>query len=272
MSTMPKKVLIFDSGLGGISIFRAIQKLYPYCELIYCTDNEAFPYGNKPEHELVERVSKVLLLLDQTYMPDIFVIACNTASTVALPKVRSLIKSPVVGVVPAIKPAVAITKTPYIGLLATPGTVNRPYTQSLIDQFSGSLKWIRIGSSELVELAEKKMYGGEISTQAIEKIVTPFAQYSTSELDTIVLACTHFPLIKQEIQQVLPRIRHWVDSSDAVANRVGFWLHELGIREGDDQIPCKNHQIIFTRKLADETGIAYLLKDLDIKKTNTLGV
>lgn len=272
MSTAPKKVLVFDSGLGGISIFQAIHKQYPFCELIYCSDNEAFPYGNKAEHELIERVSKVLLKLDQTCKPDIFVIACNTASTVALPKLRSLIKSPVVGVVPAIKPAVAIAKTPYIGLLATPGTVNRAYTQSLIDQYSGSFKWLKIGSSELVQLAEKKMYGDAISIASIEKIVAPFAQYPASELDTIVLACTHFPLIKQEIQQSLPHIIHWIDSSEAIANRVGFWLHELGMREGDAQVAHKNHQIIFTRKIPDESAIAALLKNLDIKSINTLSV
>src|SRR6478735_2412775 len=124
MVTPPKKVLIFDSGLGGLSIFSAIQLRYPFCELIYCSDNEAFPYGTKPEDALINRVSQVLIRLDQEIKPDIIVIACNTASTVALPKVRSLIKAPVVGVVPAIKPAALIAKTPLIGLLATPGTVN----------------------------------------------------------------------------------------------------------------------------------------------------
>jgi len=272
MSTTVKKVLIFDSGLGGISIFQAIQKQYPFCQLLYCSDNEAFPYGSKAENELIERVSKVLLQLDKTYKPDIFVIACNTASTVALPKIRSLIKSPVVGVVPAIKPAAAIAKTSHIGLLATPGTISRAYTQSLIDQFSASFNWIKVGSAELVTLVEKKMYGEALAIQSIKKIVAPFTHYPANELDTIVLACTHFPLIRQELQEALPNILHWIDSSEAIANRVGFWLHELGIREGDNEIPHEDHEIIFTQKLTDASGISSLLQKLNIKKINTLKV
>jgi glutamate racemase len=266
------KVLVFDSGLGGISIFQAIRKQYPFCELVYCSDNAAFPYGDKAEHALIERVSKVLLQLDSVVKPDIFVIACNTASTVALPHVRSLIKAPVVGVVPAIKPAAALAKSPCIGLLATPGTVNRAYTQSLIDQFAGSFKWVKIGSSELVLIAEKKMYGHDIKLQSVQKIVAPFAQYPTNELDTIVLACTHFPLIRPELQQALPHIRNWIDSSEAIANRVGFWLHELGLREGDDQKIHEKHQIFFTQKIADDSGISPLLKNLDIKTINILSI
>jgi len=268
MTTAAKKILVFDSGLGGTSIFQAIQKQYPFCQLLYCSDNEAFPYGSKPETELVERVSKVLTELDQIWKPDIFVIACNTASTIALPKIRSLIKAPVVGVVPAIKPAALIAQTPAIGLLATPGTIQRAYTQALIDQFAPNIKWIKVGSSELVQLAENKMLGEPVASQSIEKIVEPFRKYSTKELDTIVLACTHFPLLKQELQQALPNIVNWVDSSEAIANRVGFWLHELGIHEGDDLKKNSDHQIFFTKKIRDEKKLAPLLKKLNIKMTD----
>ena len=270
--TAPKKVLVFDSGLGGTSIFQAIQKQYPFCQLLYCSDNEAFPYGNKPEAELIARVSKVLMRLDADYHPDIFVIACNTASTVALPKVRSLIKAPVVGVVPAIKPAALIANTPAIGLLATPGTIHRAYTQALIDQFAPSFKWIKIGSAELVQIAEKKMYGEAVSSAAIQKIIAPIAQCSSAELDTVVLACTHFPLIKQELQQALPHITNWIDSSEAIANRVGFWLHELGIHEGDDRLAQEDNKIIFTQKPDEESKLSSLLKKLHIKKTDILAI
>lgn len=272
MTARPKKILIFDSGLGGISILQAIWKQYPFCQLLYCTDNEAFPYGTKPEAELIERVSKVLIQLEKNYNPDIFVIACNTASTVALPKVRSLIKAPVVGVVPAIKPAVALAKTPCIGLLATPGTIHRAYTQSLIDQFGGSLQWIRIGSSELVQLAESKMYGRDISAASLQEIVAPFSQCPPTELDTVVLACTHFPLIKPELQQALPNILNWIDSSEAIANRVGFWLHTLGLRIKGNPPPSENNEIIFTKALPDTSGITPLLQKLSITKINTLSI
>jgi glutamate racemase len=154
------------------------------------------------------------------------VVACNTASTVALPRIRERFTQPVIGVVPAIKPAAVISQSKTIALLATPGTVNREYTHTLIDEFAKDCTIISVGSSELVQLAERKLHGEAISPAQLQPIVAPIAE--NPQIDTIVLACTHFPLLKEELQQVLPNITHWVDSGEAIARRVGHWLNKLG--------------------------------------------
>jgi glutamate racemase len=272
MTPAPAKILVFDSGLGGISILEAIQQQHPGCALIYCSDNAAFPYGTKPEAQLIERVGKVFARLDREFHPDILVVACNTASTVALPHVRNLVRAPVIGVVPAIKPAAAIAQTPRIGLLATPGTIQRSYTQSLIDEFGSHYDWIKVGSSELVQLAEHKMYGGIPAQSSIEKIVAPFTQFSAGELDTLVLACTHFPLVKQELQSALPGIKNWIDSTSAIANRVGFWLGELGLNGNTLHAMDRSHQIVFTKVLDEKENIAQVLKKFHLGKTSILDI
>ena len=116
------------------------------------------------------------------------------------------------------------------------------------------------------------MYGRDISATSLQEIVAPFSQCPAAELDTVVLACTHFPLIKAELQQALPNIHNWIDSSEAIANRVGFWLHTLGLRTSDSQSPAENNEIIFTKTLPDTSGIAPLLQKLAIKKTSTLNL
>jgi glutamate racemase len=219
------RILVFDSGVGGLSILQEIRQQYPACSFFYASDNAAFPYGTKTEEELVERVDAVLHQLQQTTQADIIVIACNTASTVALPRIRERFSQPVIGVVPAIKPAAALSHSKTIGLLATPGTVKREYTQQLINEFAADCKIISIGSSELVHLAEERLRGEIITQEQLQPIIQPFID--NSAIDTVVLACTHFPLLKEELQIALPNITHWVDSGAAIARRVGYWLQEL---------------------------------------------
>lgn len=263
-------ILVFDSGLGGLTIYSAILKQFPFASLIYCSDNEAFPYGGKSETELINRVSDVLLTINEDFNPDILVIACNTASTVVLPRIRNLIKQAIVGVVPAIKPAASVAQTTHIGLLATPGTVQRPYTRHLIEQFAPGFQWVTVGSSELVQLAEQKMYGRTPSPEAILSAVTKLTHYDSNEMDTLVLGCTHFPLLKQELKQALPHIKHWIDSSDAIANRVGFWLHELGFQESG-LTPSPN-KLIFTKKITDESLLQGIMKEHQLTQLNYLPV
>lgn len=260
------KVLIFDSGFGGISILREIRKQSPHCQLVYCSDNGGFPYGTKDEDTLISRVNAVLQDLFLQEKPDIIVVACNTASTVALPVIRNQLDIPIVGVVPAIKPASKIAKSQRIGLLATPGTINRPYTQSLIKQFGSDFQWIKVGSSELVQLAEDMMFGSEVPAHDVDSIVAPFSHYSENELDTMVLACTHFPLLKQELQHALPNIKNWVDSTCAIAERVTFWLHELGFYNDSESYNQENHyasphqhQFIFTREINQQDKLMQFL-------------
>lgn len=216
------KILIFDSGVGGLSILQEVRRQLPDCTYIYACDNRAFPYGTKEEQALVQRVDQVLNALIRRVHPDLVVVACNTASTVALPRIRAQFSKPVVGVVPAIKPAALHSASKTIGLLGTPGTVNRPYTQQLINEFAADCTVIKIGSSVLVELAEAKLRGAAVDLEQLGAIIAPF--FNTSELDTIVLACTHFPLLLEELSAAAPRQVSWIDSGNAIARRVASLL------------------------------------------------
>jgi glutamate racemase len=219
------RLLIFDSGVGGLSILQEIHQQYPDCSVFYASDNAAFPYGPKTPEMLVDRVDTVLHQLETITQADIIIVACNTASTVALPRIRERFSQPVIGVVPAIKPAAAVSHTKTIALLATPGTVNRDYTHTLINEFASDCTIVSVGSSELVELAERKLRGETITQTQLAPIVAPILE--NTAVDTIVLACTHFPLLKKELQQALPHISNWVDSGEAIARRVGYWIEQL---------------------------------------------
>src|SRR5690606_36569535 len=212
------RVLVFDSGVGGLSILAEIRARVPHCELVYACDNGAFPYGTKGEEELVARVDWVLKALIRATAPDIVVVACNTASTVALPHVHAHFQKPVVGVVPAIKPAAKLTQSGVIGLLATPATVARPYTLGLIADFASHCTVHRLGSARLVQIAEDKLRGQTPKTTEIRYIISPLL--ADPALDTLVLACTHFPLLRAELEAADPRPVQWVDSGEAIARRV----------------------------------------------------
>ena len=217
-SPRPPRVLVFDSGVGGLSILAEIRARLPHCEPVYACDNAAFPYGTKAEEELVERVDAVIRALIPAVSPDIVVVACNTASTVALPRIRAHFRKPVVGVVPAIKPAAVASRSGVIGLLATPGTVARPYTQQLIDDFASHCTVHRLGSRRLVEIAEDKLRNKLPDPGEIRDIISPL--FVDPALDTLVLACTHFPLLRAELEAAMPRPVQLIDSGEAIARRV----------------------------------------------------
>lgn len=243
-STHNPRVLVFDSGVGGLSIARAIKQQHAYIDIIYASDNAAFPYGTKPEAVLIARITTVIKQLQRQIHADMIVIACNTASTVALPALREVFKTPVIGVVPAVKPAAVLSKSKVIGLLATPGTIARSYTHELIQNFAVDCRFIFIGSEKLVTLAEHKLQGFDIAPEEINDIVGAFKE--DNQIDTIVLACTHFPLLIDELQVALPNITYWVDSGDAIARRVDYWLSELNLAK-QPKIAVK-HQCIFTEE------------------------
>src|SRR5690606_9470593 len=155
-------ILVFDSGVGGLSVHAAIAAQLPGETYVYACDNAAFPYGPKPEDELVERVHAVLDALIARFQPKLLIVACNTASTVALPRLRQHYTLPIVGVGPATKPAAAISRTRVIGLLATPGTIRRAYTDQLIRDFADACAIVRIGSADLVQIAEHKLRQGRV--------------------------------------------------------------------------------------------------------------
>lgn len=211
-------VLIFDSGVGGLSIFDAVRAQLPQLPLVYACDNEGFPYGPRAADDLVRRVDTVLRRLIVAVDPALVVIACNTASTVALPLLRDHYRVPFVGVVPAIKPAAQVSRNKVIGLLATPGTVQRPYTDDLIREFASDCTVKRIGSRALVEIAEDVLRGAEAPLPILQQIIAPF--FAPPAVDTVVLGCTHFPLLKSALAAVAPEGVQWVDSGAAIARRV----------------------------------------------------
>ncbi|OAN19234.1 glutamate racemase [Photobacterium jeanii] len=211
-----KSVLIFDSGVGGLSVYQEIRQLLPELHYVYAFDNAAFPYGELDETVLINRTQEIVSRLVEKHNVDLVVIACNTASTVVLPSLRTLVNIPVVGVVPAIKPAAAMSERKVIGLLATPATVKRRYTQDLIAEFAQDCEVLMIGSTRLVEIAEQKLRGEAVSIEEIQHILSPWL----NKVDGIVLGCTHFPLLKDEIQQAFSSPVQIIDSGKAIANRV----------------------------------------------------
>ncbi len=220
-----KRVLVFDSGVGGLSVLDAIAAFGRDLVLDYVADNAWLPYGLKSDGDLRARVPALLSGLVAQWSPDLVVVACNTASTIALDAVRAALSIPVVGVVPPIKPAVALTRTGVIGLLATPATVRRAYTNDLIVQFAPDKRVVRFGSSALVEAAERKLRGEDFDPAAItEAIDGLFGAPGGAEIDVVALACTHFPLLADELAAASPRACVWLDSGDAIARRVASVL------------------------------------------------
>ena len=214
------KVLVFDSGMGGLTIAREIRACAPNLAVDYAADTGFFPYGDKSDAELRARLPDLARALVEQAQPDVFVIACNTASTLALAAVREAVSLPVVGTVPAIKPAVALSQTKTIGLLATPGTIRRAYTAELVQKFAADAHILMQGSVELVHMAEALASGEPVSLDAFRRVLTPLFEADTQQsMDTIVLACTHFPLIRGELAAAVPRPVNFVDSGEAIARQ-----------------------------------------------------
>jgi len=188
-------------------------------------DLAGFPYGIKSEQELIQRVVGLLEFSLPVYQPQIVVIACNTASTLVLDELRRQFEVPFVGVVPAIKPAAQLTLSGVIAVLATEGTVNRDYTRRLVHDFASDKKVILYGSAKLVFLAEQKLKGHPSNNADIDNEVGALKNHPL--LDTVVLACTHFPLLKDELSRALPQVKYWVDSGEAIARRVQYWLNQI---------------------------------------------
>lgn len=222
LSDLRPTVLVFDSGVGGLSVYDEIRQLLPDLHYIYAFDNLGFPYGEKEGAFIIERVVKIVEEIERRHPLSAVVIACNTASTVTLPALRERFSFPVVGVVPAVKPAAKLTRNGIVGLLATKATVQRAYTHELIARFAADCDIRLLGSSELVEIAEAKLHGMPVEKSALKKILRPWLSMAEPP-DTVVLGCTHFPLLKDELNDVLPDGTRLVDSGAAIARRVA-WL------------------------------------------------
>jgi len=233
--SMPLKVdvMVFDSGVGGLSILDSIRTSWPDLSYCFVGDSAGLPYGEKTESWLVARVPLVIEKALQHIQCKILIVACNTASTIVLPALRTKFNFPVIGVVPAIKPAALMSQKKIIGLLATPATVQRQYTDALIEEFARDCEVIKIGSSRLVTIAEEKLRGVSPRREELMDILKPFTK---QQPDVVVMGCTHFPLLREELSEILPDIT-WVDSGAAIAKRVEhFAIHpSASSRSGDGQ-------------------------------------
>lgn len=215
-------LLFFDSGVGGLSVLGPTRQLLPTAPIVYAADSAGFPYGKRTESELATRVPALLGRLVERFRPRLAVIACNTASTIALDHARAALDIPVVGTVPAIKPAAEISKSRVIGVLGTEATVRQPYVDDLAERFAADCIVIRHGSQELVELAEAKLAGAPISIQEVHDAVAPMLwQPDGEKMDVMVLACTHFPLLAEEIAAAFPAIAQ-VDGGPGIARRIAY--------------------------------------------------
>lgn len=211
-----------DSGVGGLSVSRDMRVRMPELQQSYCADDAFRPYGEKTEAQIRARMPALLAPLCDMLQPDIVVIACNTASTTALPAIRAVLNLPIVGVVPAIKPAVAASRARRIAVLGTPGTVRRRYVDDLIERYARDCEVRLKGSLDLVEQAERKLRGDPIDSGIIAAEIAPLFQ--GPPIDAVVLACTHFPLLREELAAVAPYPVDWIDSGDAIARRVAHLL------------------------------------------------
>ncbi len=225
-------ILVFDSGLGGLTVFREIVKARPDAQLVYLADDQRFPYGDIPEAELIERVVKVFSDAIATHTPNLIVNACNTASTLTLAACRAAYPSvPIVGTVPAIKPACAASKSRLVAVLGTRATVSREYTHALIREFSQGCDVKLVGSAKLAPMAEAELNGAPASDAALAAEIAPcFVEAGGMRTDTIVLACTHYPLLLERLRKLSPWPVEWIDPAPAIARRV---VNLLGAAHGN---------------------------------------
>jgi glutamate racemase len=238
MNTGVPGILVFDSGLGGLTVFAELLKARPDARFVYAADDAAFPYGGLHEDMLRDRVLAVIARLVARHDPDLVVIACNTASTLVLPHLRARFALPFVGTVPAIKPAGEASRSRLFSVLATPGTVARDYTQDLVRAYAGGCGVTLVGSTRLAGLAEAELTGRPASDADIAaEIAHCFVEEDGRRTDTIVLGCTHYPLLLRRLERLAPWPVTWIDPAPAIARRVAQILgpplvgHEAGGEE-----------------------------------------
>lgn len=222
------RALVFDSGVGGLSVVEEIRKHLPDVSLDYVADDVFRPYGEKTVEALLERLPALISTLDIMLQPDVIIVACNTASTTALAAMREQVKTPIIGVVPAIKPAAEMSLTQKIAVLGTPGTVRRRYVDDLIERFASDCYVKLVGSLELVNLAERKLSGETIMLSDIQNETRRiFLNVDDQDIDIVVLACTHFPLLREEFEKIAGDTVRWIDSGSAIARRVEQVLSDV---------------------------------------------
>ncbi len=246
-------ILLFDSGLGGLTVLSALREKLPQAPVIYAADTAGLPYGDKTEAEIAARVAGLLGRMSERFAPRIICIACNTASTIALGMVRSVLQVPIVGTVPAIKPAAFLTRTGTIGLLGTAATIRQRYVDDLEAEFAADKRLIRHAAPELVSAAEAKMRGHTpdpgVFARAIEGMQ---AKAGDHVIDTVVLACTHFPLIEEELSKAAGGKIIFVDGAQGIARRIAQ------LTSGQDFVRSQPDRATITGPIDDALASALL--------------
>ncbi|MGV8996244.1 MAG: glutamate racemase [Parvibaculaceae bacterium] len=252
-----KPVLVFDSGIGGLSVLRHIRLQLPDTKLIYVADTANFPYGNWEAGALSAHIVALMGKLIAAYDPAAVVIACNTASTLVLPVLRATFDVPFVGTVPAIKPAAAQTVSGLVSVLATPGTIARDYTRQLIKDFAAQSTIELVATPRLATIAENYIKGGDASLEAIAQEIAPaFVEHGGKRTDMVVLACTHYPFLIEQMERVAPWPVTWIDPAPAIAKRLVSLVGDGAGPEGSFAV--------FTDGAAVSAGLAELLEGMGL--------
>jgi glutamate racemase len=262
----PPHVLVFDSGLGGLTVLAEVVRQRPDVSCLYAADDAGFPYGRMSEAELIARVGTVMAHLVSDYAPDAVIIACNTAATAVLPHLRaSYPQIPFIGTVPAVKPAANQSQSKLISVLATPGTVARDYTHDLARTYAAHCDVTLVGSTQLASLAEAYMKGEYVADAAIEAEIAPsFVEKDGQRTDCIVLACTHYPLLLRQFERLAPWLVAWIDPAEAIARRLDHVLQEkLGALTSDTE-NWPRHGALFTSGDAPSPALAKALNERGI--------
>jgi glutamate racemase len=268
----PPTILVFDSGLGGLTVFREVAKARPDARLVYAADDAFFPYGRHGEAALVARVLVVMGELISAHRPDLVVIACNTASTLVLPQLRARFAVPFIGTVPAIKPACAASVSKLVSVLGTEATVQREYTRALIRDFAGGCAVTLIGSQRLAELAEAELKGEAVADADISAEIAPcFVEAQRNDqvarTDTVVLACTHYPLLLDRLRRLALWPVNFIDPAPAIARRVVDLLGPAA--PGGPPLPAR---AVFTSGRAPPPTLAAALARFGIAEGASAGV
>jgi glutamate racemase len=266
--TAEPTILVFDSGLGGLTVFREVAKVRPDARLIYAADDTFFPYGRQDETALVTRVLEVMGKLIAEHRPDLVVVACNTASTLVLAPLREKFKVPFVGTVPAIKPACSASKTKLVTVLGTVATVKREYTRKLVAEHGNNCGVTLVGAPRLAELAEAELKGETVGDADIAAEIAPcFIEADGRRTDTVVLACTHYPLLLDRLEKLGRWPVNFIDPAPAIARRVADLLGPAG--SGATSSPA---HAIFTSGRAPTPALAAALKRLGFAESAATGV
>jgi glutamate racemase len=231
--TRPPRLLVFDSGLGGLTVLRALRHAVPEAAICYVADDARFPYSALGDEELATGLCEVLAEPVRDFAPDVIVNACNTASTVALPAMRAAFREPVVGTVPAVKPAAQLSASGMVSVLGTSATVRRDYTKALIADHGQGCRFTLIGSSRLAGIAETVMAGGSVEDAEIVAEIGPcFIKFGNLRTDVVALACTHYPLLVDRFERLAPWPVRWLDPAPAIARRTANVLADHGFAVG----------------------------------------